>query len=57
MAEQSMTLVDYLRKLGLDSDCDFLRESVRLMSQLLMEAEVEERAGATKHERSPRRTT
>jgi len=57
MAEQSVALVEYLRKLGLDSDCDFLRESVRVMSQLLMEAEVGERVGAAEHERSPRRTT
>jgi putative transposase len=57
MAEQNMTLIEYLGKLGLDSNLDFLRESVRLMSQLLMEAEVEERVGAGRHERTPERTT
>ena len=57
MAERIMALVEYLRKLGLKSNCDFLRESVRLTSQLLMEAVAEERVGAAKHERSPRRRT
>jgi putative transposase len=57
MAEQNMALIEYLRKLGLDGNLDFLRESVRLMSQLLMEAEVEERVGAGRHERTPERTT
>lgn len=56
MAEQSMALIEYLRKLGLDGDLDFLRESVRVMGQMLMEAEVAEQVGAGKHERTPERS-
>jgi transposase-like protein len=51
-----MALLDYLRKLGVETDADFLRASVQLMSQLLMEAEVEQQIGAGKYERSPERT-
>ena len=33
-----------------------MREGVRLLSQALMEMEVEEHVGAARHERSPERT-
>jgi putative transposase len=58
-AEQNMALIEYLRKLGMDSmdsNLGFLRESVRPMSQLLMEAEVGERVGAGRHVSTPQRT-
>jgi len=55
MTEATIALLEYLRKIGLDQDRDFLRESVRLMSQLLMELEVAEKLGAAKHERTPQR--
>jgi putative transposase len=56
MTDSTMALLDYLRKLGVETDADFLRASVQLMSQLLMEAEVEQQIGAGKYERSPERT-
>jgi len=52
----SMALTELLRKAGLDSDLDFLRESVRLMTERLMELEVEAQLGAARHERTPERT-
>src|SRR5215211_344640 len=45
-----------LRKAQVEHDADFLRESVRALSQALMELEVEEHIGAGLHERSPERT-
>jgi putative transposase len=45
-----------LRKAQVEHDADFLRESVRALSQALMELEVEEHIGAGRHERSPERT-
>jgi len=40
----------------MDQDADFLKEGVRVLSQALMEMEVEEHVGASRHERSPGRT-
>lgn len=57
MTEASMTLGEYLRKVGVSLEGDFLREGVRLLAQLLMELEVEQQIGAAKHQRSPQRTT
>jgi putative transposase len=45
-----------LRKAQMEHDTDFLRQSVRTMSQALMELEVEEHIGASRHERTPQRT-
>ena len=55
MTEPTIALMEYLRQMGLDGDTDFLREGVRLMSQLLMELEVEEMTGAGRYERTPER--
>jgi len=55
MTEPSVALVEYLRNLGTELDGDFLRESIGLMAQLLMELEVEQRTGAKKYERRPQR--
>src|SRR5437588_7238148 len=52
----SMALTDLLRKHGVDGDLDFLRERVRLMTQRLMELEVEEQLGAGRYERTVDRT-
>ena len=57
MAEETVALLEYFRKMGLDRDVDFLRESVRVMSQALMELEVAEKTGAAKYERNPARKT
>jgi len=46
MTDQTIALIEYLRKLGVEADTDFLRESVRVMSELLMEAEVAEQIWA-----------
>jgi len=53
----SMTLGEYLRKISVDLDGDFLREGVRLLMQLAMEEQVTERIGAAKYERTADRTT
>ena len=45
----------YLTKIGLDENADFLRAGVQLLSQMLMEVEVEQQVGAGKHERTPER--
>jgi transposase-like protein len=52
-----MTLGEYLRKISVDLDGDFLREGVRLLAQLVMEGEVAEQIGATKYQRTAERTT
>lgn len=57
MTNATIALQEYLRKLGMDQDKDFLQESVRIMSQMLMELEVQKQTGAEKHERTPERKT
>jgi transposase-like protein len=52
MTELSVTLAEYLRKIDVDLDGDFLREGMRLLAQLIMEGEVSEQIGATKHQRT-----
>jgi putative transposase len=54
--ELRIGLSELLRKAIIDQDADFLKEGVRVLSQALMEMEVEEYVGATRHERSPGRT-
>ena len=57
MADQlRIGLQKLLRKAMIDQDADFLKEGVRVLSQALMEMEVEEYVGAARHERSPGRT-
>jgi transposase-like protein len=50
--ELRIGLQELLRKAELEYNTDFLRESVRAMSQALMEIEVEEHVGAGRHERT-----
>lgn len=57
MTNPTITLLEYLRKMGIDKDKDFLRESVRVISQMVMELEAQEEAGALRHERTPKRKT
>ena len=57
MAEPTIALLDYLRKIGADLDGDFLREGVQLLTQMLIELEAEDQIGAAKYERSPNRKT
>jgi transposase-like protein len=56
MTDKSMTLTEYLDKIGVDLDGDFLREGARLMAQMAMDWEVGQQVGAGRYERSPQRT-
>jgi putative transposase len=57
MAEElRIGLSELLRKAMIDHDAGFLKEGVRVLSQALMELEVEEHVGAGRHERSAGRT-
>ena len=53
--ELRIGLQEFLRKARMEHDAVFLREGVRVLSQTLMEMEVEENVGASRHERSPGR--
>lgn len=53
--ELRIGLQELLRKAMIDHDADFLKEGVRVLSQALMEMEVEEHVGAARHERSAER--
>ncbi len=54
--ELRIGLKELLRKAQIEGDADFLKEGVRVLSQMLMEMEVEQHIGASRHERSPGRT-
>jgi putative transposase len=54
--ELRIGLSELLRKAMIDQDADFLKEGVRVLSQALMEMEVQEHGGAARHERSAGRT-
>ena len=56
MTETTIALKEYLYNIGMEKDADFLRQGVELLSQLLMEAEVEQQIGAKKHERTEERS-
>ncbi len=53
--ELRIGLSELLRKAQMEYDADFLKEGVRVLSQALMEMEVEEHVGAARHERSTER--
>lgn len=55
MADSTIALGEYLRNIGVEMDSDFLREAIVLLTRLLMEAEVSERIGAERYERSDSR--
>src|SRR5579883_1298262 len=54
--ELRMTLLETLRKAGVDQDIDFLREGVRVLAEAVMDAEVTQQLRAAPHERTPERT-
>ncbi len=54
--ELRIGLGELLRKARMDGDAGFLKEGVRVLSQALMELEVEEHIGAGRHERAEGRT-
>jgi putative transposase len=56
MTDPTIALKEYLYNIGMEKDADFLRQGVELLSQLLMEAEVEHQVGAKKHERTEKRS-
>jgi putative transposase len=56
MTDPTIALKEYLHNIGMNKDADFLRQGVELLSQLLMEVEVEHQVGARKHERTPKRS-
>ena len=56
MTDPTIALKEYLYNIGMNKDADFLRQSVELLSQLLMEVEVEQQVGAKKHERTGKRS-
>jgi transposase-like protein len=56
MTDPTIALKEYLINIGLNGDADFLRQGVELLSQMLMELEVEQQIGAGKHERTPERS-
>ena len=51
--ELRIGLQELLRKAQIEGDAEFLKEGVRVLSQMLMEMEVEQHIGAGRHERSP----
>jgi putative transposase len=57
MTELSVTLQEYLHKMGLHLDSDFLREGIAVLTRLLMEWEVSEQVGAERYQRSQQRQT
>ncbi len=52
MANEGVPLLELLRNLGLDSDTDFLREGIRVLTKCLMDLEVSEQTGAERHQRT-----
>jgi putative transposase len=55
VADDSMALLETLRKATAGGDVDVLREGVRILAQAIMEAEVSELTGLPKGERDPDR--
>ena len=54
--ELRIGLAELLRKARIGHDTDFLKEGVRVLSQAIMEMEVEEHIGAARHERTEGRS-
>jgi putative transposase len=53
--ELRIGLSELLRKAMIEQDASFLKEGVRVLSEALMELEVQEHVGAAPHERSAER--
>jgi transposase-like protein len=56
MTDNIMTLIDYLRKVGLQEDLDFCREAAQYFGQKIIDIEAEEVIGAQRYERAETRT-
>jgi putative transposase len=54
--ELRIGLTELLRKAQMEGDTDFLREGVRVLVQALMEIEVDQHVGASRHERTESRS-
>jgi len=54
--EVRIGLEQLLRKARVEGDADFLKEGVRLLSEAIMEMEVEDHVGAARHQRTSGRT-
>ena len=57
MTKSTIALKEYLDKLDLATDQDFLREAVQMLSQKIIEEEAEAQIGAKKFERNEQRKT
>ncbi len=57
MPDPTQTLLEYLRKVGMGLQPDFLREAIRMMSELLMDLEVSQQIGTERNARSDKHTT
>lgn len=57
MAASTVSVLDELRKLGVELDPDFLRQAIALVMRLLMDAEVQALIGAERYQRTEERTT
>ena len=55
MADDRMALLETMRKAGAESDADFLRQSVQVLAEAVMEAEVTELTGVPHGVRDPER--
>jgi transposase-like protein len=53
MADDRMVLLETMRKAGTDGDADFLRQSVKVLAEAVMEAEVTELTGVPHGVRDP----
>ena len=57
MTDLSMALIEHLRNLAQEGGTDFLNESIRVLTQMLIEMEASEQIGAGRYERTPERKT
>ena len=57
MADPTMALMEYLRKVGLEPDEDYLQEGLRQLTQTVLELEAAEKIGARRYQRTPERKT
>jgi len=57
MAKNSVPLLEYLSKMALEADADFLREGIVVLTRALMELEASQQVGADRYERSKERRT
>jgi putative transposase len=57
MTDLSMALIEHLRNMAQEGGTDFLKESIRELTQMLIEMEASEQIGAGRYERTPERKT